>query len=140
MKGLGVYIHIPFCIRKCYYCDFCSFSDRDGRKMRDYTEELCRRIELSPQLRGREVDTLYFGGGTPTLLPIELFEKIMGIVRAGVNGNIAFFFVAHVVRHEEEKRGFKLRRRDTPALYDIRREYITGGKRERRGKFYAIFT
>ena len=80
MKGLGVYIHIPFCIRKCYYCDFCSFPDGDGRKMRDYTDELCRRIELSPRLRDSDVDTLYFGGGTPTLLPIELFEKIFSAV------------------------------------------------------------
>lgn len=80
-QKLGVYIHIPFCLRKCYYCDFCSFPDGDGEKMRQYAEELCRRIENSKELRGREVDTLYFGGGTPTILPVGLFSLIMDSVR-----------------------------------------------------------
>ena len=80
-RKLGVYIHIPFCLRKCYYCDFCSFPDTDGERMRRYAAELCRRIENSRELRGREIDTLYFGGGTPTLLPIELFSQIFCSVR-----------------------------------------------------------
>ena len=49
--------------------------------MGEYVTELCRRIEGSEQLYGRVVDTVYFGGGTPTLLPIELFEKILDSVK-----------------------------------------------------------
>ena len=77
MGKLGVYIHIPFCIRKCNYCDFCSFPDRDGRAMREYCDELCRRIRDFVEKKGRrEVDTVYFGGGTPSLLPTECFERL----------------------------------------------------------------
>ena len=79
-KSLGVYIHIPFCLKKCYYCDFCSFPDSDGERVERYTKELCRRIERSEELRGAKIDTLYFGGGTPTLLPIEQFSVIIDSV------------------------------------------------------------
>lgn len=79
-RGLGVYIHIPFCLKKCYYCDFCSFPDSDGERVERYTKELCRRIERSEELRGAKIDTLYFGGGTPTLLPIEQFSVIIDSV------------------------------------------------------------
>ena len=78
-RSLGVYIHIPFCLRKCLYCDFCSFSDKEGRLMEKYTLELCRRIRaFSSKASDHTVDTVYFGGGTPTLLPIFCFEKIFG--------------------------------------------------------------
>lgn len=80
MNKLGVYIHIPFCIRKCLYCDFCSFPDKDGELMRRYVAELCGRIGGSEELRGRRIDTLYFGGGTPTLLPIEFFSEIFSAI------------------------------------------------------------
>ena len=79
-KSLGIYIHIPFCLRKCLYCDFCSFSDRDI--MESYCRELCRRIKLfSSKADEYNVDTVYFGGGTPTLLPIGLFESITNAVK-----------------------------------------------------------
>lgn len=76
-KSLGIYIHIPFCIKKCGYCDFCSFPSGNGEIIRSYTEELCRRIALA---NGKEytVDTVYFGGGTPSLLPPACIEKIFG--------------------------------------------------------------
>ena len=74
---LGLYIHIPFCLRKCNYCDFCSFPGRDGAQMTAYTRELCRRLTLwAPRCAEYPVDTLYFGGGTPTLLPLACFEAL----------------------------------------------------------------
>jgi len=82
MKRLGLYVHIPFCIRKCFYCDFCSFPGSDSTRMRAYTEELCRRLAIaSEQVGEREVDTVYFGGGTPTLLPADCMERLMEAVR-----------------------------------------------------------
>ncbi len=77
MDKLGIYIHIPFCIKKCNYCDFCSFTKSTAEQRKEYTNELCRRIYAFCAEHGkREVDTVYFGGGTPTLLEIENFQKI----------------------------------------------------------------
>lgn len=79
---LGIYIHIPFCLKKCNYCDFCSFPDADGKLMSDYADELIRRIKNFSSCYGkRQADTVYFGGGTPTLMPTELFERIMRALR-----------------------------------------------------------
>lgn len=75
-KSLGIYIHIPFCIKKCGYCDFCSFPVGNGENMHRYTDELCRRIAAS-RADGYSVDTVYFGGGTPSLLPVGCVEKIL---------------------------------------------------------------
>ncbi len=81
-KSLGIYLHIPFCIQKCHYCDFCSFPDSGEDLMRAYTEELCRRMQKElPPSKNWLVDTVYFGGGTPTLLPIDCFEEIMTLLR-----------------------------------------------------------
>lgn len=81
-RTLGIYIHIPFCIRKCNYCDFCSFPNSSPNFMERYTDELCRRIKVfSPLAKDHTVDTVYFGGGTPTLLPLECFEKLLGTLK-----------------------------------------------------------
>lgn len=77
-NNLGVYIHVPFCIKKCNYCDFCSFPSRID-DVHSYTAELERRIRDFCAKKGRmTVDTVYFGGGTPTLLPTECFETLIG--------------------------------------------------------------
>ncbi len=82
-KTLSIYLHIPFCVRKCHYCDFCSFPGRDAALMTAYTDELCRRMKeaLPPSAQWQTV-TVYFGGGTPTLLPLPCFEKLMDTLRA----------------------------------------------------------
>ena len=75
---LGIYIHIPFCIRKCNYCDFCSFPDSDGALIEAYADELVKRINAFSDCYGKRcVDTVYFGGGTPTLMPVKCFERIL---------------------------------------------------------------
>lgn len=76
---LGIYVHIPFCLKKCLYCDFCSFPEGKDKTER-YAKELCRRIETAPEHSDRIADTLYFGGGTPTLLPVEIFGQIFETV------------------------------------------------------------
>ncbi len=82
MKSIGIYIHIPFCKRKCNYCDFCSYTDNKKSELFAYTDELCRRIKLfadSKEAR-QNVDTIYFGGGTPSLLPKECIQKIITVL------------------------------------------------------------
>ena len=81
MNDLSLYIHIPFCVRKCNYCDFLSAPcDEDTRQR--YVESLCREIEERAEIfRNKKVDTIFFGGGTPSILLAEQMEKIMSAVR-----------------------------------------------------------
>ena len=78
----SAYIHIPFCRRRCFYCDFpiSVVGDRpsDGTFgwMEEYSEFLCREINTAPKFQGN-LETVFFGGGTPSLLPIPLLEKIL---------------------------------------------------------------
>lgn len=74
---LGIYIHIPFCTSKCAYCDF--FSMRGNKeKFIDYTEILKSRIEyFSEKFGGKTVDTIYFGGGTPSVIGAKLISEII---------------------------------------------------------------
>ncbi len=70
MKGL--YIHIPFCVKKCDYCDFISFPDC-GIYFEKYIDKLI--CELT-KYRGESVDSIFIGGGTPSVLPPELIKKL----------------------------------------------------------------
>ncbi len=73
----GVYVHIPFCRQKCLYCDFNSYAGYGREAMEAYAEALCREIALrSKSLSVNGHASVYFGGGTPSLLPTELTAKI----------------------------------------------------------------
>lgn len=86
MKNIGVYIHIPFCRRKCLYCDFCSYPGQSGETVTAYLIALCRQLEaLRGQLDGFVADTVYFGGGTPTLLTPEQLGAVLGTLRRTVS-------------------------------------------------------
>ena len=68
MKTLGLYIHIPFCKAKCAYCDFYSLARSESR-MDDYVAALCSSLRAAaPKTASHTVDTIYFGGGTPSFL------------------------------------------------------------------------
>ncbi len=70
---LGIYIHIPFCIRKCPYCDFYSCQYTEDL-CDEYVNALCNAIK---SCKKEKCDTVYFGGGTPNLLNIKHFDKIL---------------------------------------------------------------
>ena len=79
MKALGIYVHVPFCRSKCLYCDFCSSPRRNEADFEAYVNALCRDLQkTAASCTSHAVNTVYFGGGTPTLLPAELLEKILG--------------------------------------------------------------
>lgn len=82
-NSLGIYIHIPFCERKCRYCDFLSFS-ADDREKEKYADALIGETDEC-ECEGQSVDTVFFGGGTPTVLPTELTLKIMEKIREKFN-------------------------------------------------------
>lgn len=83
MNSIGIYIHVPFCRRKCPYCDFYSVNLSDDL-LTEYTHETIRRIhELKPY--GISADTIYFGGGTPSLLCSNNILRIMSALRECVD-------------------------------------------------------
>jgi oxygen-independent coproporphyrinogen-3 oxidase len=79
-RKLGLYIHIPFCRTKCLYCDFCSFVSRNEEEREEYIGTLLREIEARAT-KEYVVDTIYFGGGTPSLLSVDQVGRILSIVR-----------------------------------------------------------
>ena len=76
-KPLGLYIHIPFCAKKCTYCDFYSLPGAESQ-MDDYVNALQIHLaEMAPFSAGYLVDTVYFGGGTPSYLGEKRLIKIL---------------------------------------------------------------
>lgn len=81
-KPLGLYIHVPFCRRKCLYCDFCSFAGQSEDTHDRYVARLCEELtRRSGDAADHTVDTVYFGGGTPTLLSPSHFAQLIHTVR-----------------------------------------------------------
>ena len=80
-KELELYLHIPFCIRKCEYCDFLS-GPADEKSRRVYLDAMLRELAaVGPQAKEYEVISVYIGGGTPSLLPGDWMEELMEVVR-----------------------------------------------------------
>ena len=87
MKNLGLYIHIPFCESKCSYCDFISFCGQEKR-MNEYVEAMIGEMRLyKGKFTGKVFDTLYIGGGTPSVLPVGAVNKIISAVKENFNFN-----------------------------------------------------
>ncbi len=79
-KKLQLYVHIPFCVKKCSYCDFLSFSS-DERTQLSYADALIREIEFyGPQMTEYTVNTIYIGGGTPTWLNEDKMVEIIDAI------------------------------------------------------------
>lgn len=82
MPTLGLYLHIPFCRGKCHYCDFCSAPESAATRAA-YVQALCRHLTAAaPNAAGYTVDTVYLGGGTPTMLAPTQIGEILATVRA----------------------------------------------------------
>ena len=82
MNKLGLYIHIPFCRSKCAYCDFYSLPGALDRA-EDYINALCRQfVDLSAFCACKTVDSVYIGGGTPSILDPRLTERILSCVQS----------------------------------------------------------
>ena len=80
MEEIGIYIHIPFCVRKCDYCDFISYAGKE-EKMLAYVDSLQKEIvEKAKNIRNEKkvIDTIYIGGGTPSFLPLGRIQAKVG--------------------------------------------------------------
>ena len=81
MKPLAIYIHVPFCARKCAYCDFASFAGREDA-WQDYFAALRAEMDAwADRLRAYEARSVFFGGGTPSLVPAEYIQDALDHLR-----------------------------------------------------------
>lgn len=80
----AIYVHIPFCKQKCLYCDFASYACFGEREMRTYTDALCHEIEVRAEEATNVASgaTIYFGGGTPSVLPTDCLERIVSTLKS----------------------------------------------------------
>ncbi|HEY5291792.1 MAG TPA: radical SAM family heme chaperone HemW [Burkholderiales bacterium] len=86
LPPLSLYVHIPWCVRKCPYCDFNSHEARGEAPERDYVQALIADLELAlPQIWGRRVYSIFFGGGTPSLFSARAIEELLVAFRARLN-------------------------------------------------------
>ncbi len=78
-NSLGLYVHIPFCVKKCGYCDFISFAGKTPDEWNKYQNELLKEIKAYSKILGGDylVDTVFFGGGTPSLLNPQIIQNII---------------------------------------------------------------
>lgn len=86
----GIYIHIPFCKSRCSYCDFATDVYRNNDAVERYVSSLCSEVQSSKFKVQNPVDTIYFGGGTPSLLTANQLEKILKTLRNN------FFFAENI--------------------------------------------
>ena len=91
----GIYIHIPFCKKACHYCNF-HFSTQ-LKYIDDFTKAIIQEIEIQKNYLSQPIQTLYFGGGTPSLLPMDDFHKILDKLRSvySLDSNIEFTIEAN---------------------------------------------
>src|SRR5688572_3373492 len=85
LPPLSLYIHVPWCVRKCPYCDFNSHEARGGLPESAYVDALIADLDRAlPLVWGRRVYTIFFGGGTPSLFSAQAIESVLSAVRARV--------------------------------------------------------
>jgi len=93
METLGLYVHIPFCRRKCAYCDFVSYPGRDAQ-MDDYIDAVISEARLYADVLGsHSVDTVFVGGGTPSLLSPRQFERLAEGLKSCCRWDVSEFTV-----------------------------------------------
>ncbi len=82
---LSLYVHLPWCVRKCPYCDFNSYAARGELPQQEYVAALLRDLELDlPLVAGRQIETVFLGGGTPSLFAPEWIAALLEGVRARI--------------------------------------------------------
>ena len=106
--GIGIYVHIPFCVSKCAYCDFYSLpsAKADGFLKERYVKALIRQIESAKSVYGsQEIHSVFFGGGTPTVLETEQLLRIINTLKSSFNltRNTEFTVEANPATFDEGK-------------------------------------
>ena len=84
-RPLGLYLHIPFCRKRCHFCYFRVYTDKNAQQVEQYLDLLAREWDLlreQPALAGREIDYVYFGGGTPSFLSTQQLSTLVSRLTA----------------------------------------------------------
>jgi len=109
-RELEIYIHIPFCVRKCAYCDFLS-GPADQKTQEQYTDALIREIQAFPNAEQYVVCSVFIGGGTPSVLSKEAIGRILEAVRrkfhfvSEIDGDFCSVEIT-IECNQQEKRSF----------------------------------
>jgi len=83
-KGISLYIHIPFCSKRCTYCDFVIFTGANKELIDNYIEKICQEISFYSSFK-EKLSTIFWGGGTPSFLKIEHIEKVINKINDTFN-------------------------------------------------------
>ncbi len=84
---LGLYLHVPFCRKRCKFCYFRVYTDKNSSEIGGYLDALAREVELlaeRPAVAGRPLDFVYFGGGTPSYISVKHLEALVGRLQAAL--------------------------------------------------------
>ncbi len=80
--AFGIYVHFPYCKQICPYCDFATLKYKSNSDLKDYTEILCLELQKKiHRIEPRYLDTIYFGGGTPSLMPVEDLQIFLDLLQ-----------------------------------------------------------
>lgn len=80
-ENIGIYIHIPFCYKKCFYCDFVSYENKEDI-IEEYIDALCMEILQNAEILSEyTISTIYFGGGTPSYIDSKYITKVMDTLK-----------------------------------------------------------
>jgi len=86
MRSLGLYIHIPFCVKKCNYCDFYSLGCTAAKGIERYIDALCKHLKKEgKRYKDRKIDSVFLGGGTPSILSVDLTKKLFSYIYDSFN-------------------------------------------------------
>jgi len=82
---LGIYLHIPFCRKRCHFCYFRVYTDKDSSEIKNYIDATLQELAIyatKPAIRGRKPNFVYFGGGTPSYLSVDQLKHLIGGMKA----------------------------------------------------------
>src|SRR5690349_14026694 len=92
MEPIGVYVHFPYCLKKCPYCDFVSFAkERESIDHAGYASAVVAELERRrPALEGKRLESVFFGGGTPSLWEPGELGRVLDAIQsaAGATGDV----------------------------------------------------